>query len=240
MSIDLLKDNIDSDHIEVKFLKEWNYSTPKEIMEILEKGVFIDYDNKNLNTLDDLWIIHGGEEQSYQISALDKENKYSLRYINCIGCVISGKTLDGERLSFLTHQDSQLLTNNKIYREKFYRDLFNQIEYSKKKLDLSTIDVKVFGGNGYLTWKKSPNLNTYYVNTLSLVDEIIYKTLWFHPIIAHSPKQEGGHNDVFFDTEKNILYIIWDSCLDDFYRPFVFPEYQKMQMKWEKNLDYKL
>lgn len=54
MSIDLLKDNIDSDHIEVKFLKEWNYSTPKEIMEILEKGVFIDYDNKNLNTLDDL------------------------------------------------------------------------------------------------------------------------------------------------------------------------------------------
>lgn len=69
------------------------------------------------------------------------------------------------------------MTENRIHRDTFRQNLINQINYGKEILDPKTIDARVFGGNGYLTWEYSPNLNTYYVNTLSLVDEIIYKTL---------------------------------------------------------------
>lgn len=160
-------------NIKISFRDEWSQTTSKDLMEILQNGDFLNYDEKDTASYDKQWIIHGGEKETYLISPLSSSNKYSMRFVNCLGIVASWKSSAWESLSFLTHQDTPQLYHNKKMAERFYRDLYNQLMLLKRKAEYETLDAVIFWWNWYLDWTSSKMLDKYYDNGIQIVAKAI-------------------------------------------------------------------
>lgn len=112
-----MPENLSSDKINVVFWEEWCFSCPQKIMKLLKDGLFVNYDEKDLGLLSAEGILHWGEYQTYLISQPSWVDKYSLRYVNCLGMIASWRTFSWEIYSLLSHQDTEVMLKNS-YREK--------------------------------------------------------------------------------------------------------------------------
>lgn len=222
--------------IKIRFYNTPDDRIPQELIQILKEGDFINYDEQDLCRHDEKGIIHWGDIQTYLISPISWSNKSSLRFVNCLGLAASGKDKFGSPISFLTHQDTFLLYNNKELKERFYWDLYNQLIALKRQTEYTSLDAVIFWGNGFLKSRGAKNLrhlNHYYRNGLEITNKAVKDALGFEAYIAHGPKQTWGHNDAFFDIKNNTLILTETFGLEHSYRPFILSERENMKKIWQ-------
>lgn len=232
-----MPENLSSDKINVVFWEEWCFSCPQKIMKLLKDGLFVNYDEKDLGLLSAEGILHWGEYQTYLISQPSWVDKYSLRYVNCLGMIASWRTFFWEIYSLLSHQDTEVMLKNS-YREKVKKDLVEQLVFLKQLTIEESIDIVVFWGNLYLDSGRGVTsyFDSCYENGLKIIHTVVKEVLGFSPRILHAPKQEWGHNDAFFHTAENTLYLFWDvgsKELKSSYLPFTYEELWARKKEWE-------
>jgi len=90
---------------------------------------------------DDMSVI---DVDGYIISQISPDDKCSLGYFNCTGLAAIGTCKDtGQQLSLLTHQEKDAHTK----RADFFDKLTETFLAFKQRVDLSTVDVAMFGGS---------------------------------------------------------------------------------------------
>jgi hypothetical protein len=152
--------------------------------------------------------------RSYVISTIDSQDKYSEGYQDCTGLVVSGVTPDGQKISFITHQDPKDFLHIEGVKESFIHDLRIRFAEMKQRCgdDSGNIDVVMIGGKyaptisvrdyGEVNFKKD------YVDSIKLLTLETKNALGFEPIIINGPKVEGASDNIYYNNENKRLYYV--------------------------------
>ena len=139
--------------------------------------------------------------QSYVISPIDERPKFTKKLANCTTLIAVGRENGTEKeLSFLTHQDPDKFLWFK--KELFIKHLKEQLEGLKKECAEGSIDIVIAGGN-----VREESLNEYR-KSLELLSSVVQEECGFEPLVISGPKEEGGLDDVYFDTQTRRAYIV--------------------------------
>lgn len=175
--------------------------------------------------MDQMQQRHAGTE-SYVISPIDSQDKYSGRFKNCIGVVAVGRDKKtGKNVSFLTHQSPvDVLERSK---DSFARDFTISLREFASTVRPETIDIVIVGGNFFdniNSARTTPPELLYEGRKLSLADDFkdsivdiskqIEEVLHIDPLVAVGPNMRRGHEayptstSVWLNTKKRRLYIM--------------------------------
>lgn len=116
------------------------------------KTLLVDYYEDHHNN--DAKGITNERVKTYAISGISELNKFSLRYKNCTGIIVSGQDkVTGQNISFFTHQDSMKVLPDGEVRDRFLADIKGRLREMNNRSTPGTIDAVIFGGN-YLDSEK--------------------------------------------------------------------------------------
>ncbi len=197
--------------------------TQKIIESIKLSGLNLDWD-ENEDFFDRNKIKNKGRG-TYLISESDSKNKYSQNYDHCTGVILVGTALDGKEICLMSHQNPDNFLEKK--KEEFTDDLLLSIDEFIKKVEKNSIDSVIFGGN------RGGNV---YLNSIKLLASILQSKLGFEPTVMTGPNDilnnsKRSSTDIFFDTQKRLLYIIRsaqdNSKFDESYLPSELEEKRK-------------
>lgn len=151
---------------------------------------------------------------SYVISPIDNSNKFSEKFRNCTGLIVTGQDKStGENISFLSHQDPHYFLTLKDNKNHFVEDLRQQLSALKEKCLEGTIDAIIVGGNYIEDFGEFADEQQYkkdYLESIALLSSEVSRSLGFEPIVMTGPKTfpDGGKDDVYYDNEHRRIYII--------------------------------
>ncbi|MCI5050926.1 MAG: hypothetical protein MRY57_01305 [Candidatus Pacebacteria bacterium] len=152
--------------------------------------------------------IENSGEQTFVISNLNENSKWSANFLNCTGVIAVGKNKEtGNSISFITHQDpgrSKFLDEDKGDFNTIFRD---RLDTLKELSEEGTIDVVIAGGNYMIAGRNREKFQNDYQNSIQKLTEMVNEKLGFNPIIASGPKVQEGKDDFVFDTENRRLYL---------------------------------
>lgn len=193
---------------------------------IEKTGKNVDF-NANERELDNGGFKHDGY-QTYVISPVDSQSKFTRSLHNCTSLVAVGRGAESE-LSLMTHQEpSKFLGEAK---DSFTRDLKNSLAELKVKCSGGSIDIVLAGGHFYSGDPQSRSDN--YQESIEILSSIVQEVMGFKPLVVCGPK-DSNSDYIHFDTEKRRLYIVRhdDAVLyNDAFKP---GDVGKMQEKWDK------
>jgi hypothetical protein len=144
-------------------------------------------------------FLNGGPA-SYVISPDDGSNKFSLGFFPCTGLIVAGITEDGQKLSFLTHQQPSMTLS--FSKDKFMKDLEARLLALKGRCVFKTIDAVIIGGDDFDRLE--------YIQSIKLLGVEVKKILDFEPVVINGPKSADDHysDDVYYDNEHRRLYFL--------------------------------
>lgn len=205
---------------------EKDYTNTEQILEIKNTGHNIYYgaEVEDLNSKGEL----NDGKFTYVISNIDNSNKYSEDFKNCTGVVVAGINKNGEKISFMSHE------NSGVFLDRHIREFTSHLD--KRMLEMQdlcikgSIDVIILGGK-YLNqdnyYKKS------YEEALALLSTEIEKILTIKPQIINGPKIDEalkiGPDSAYYNNNERVLYFV---------RPKINPEtgsFTVSQTKEEEN-----
>ncbi|MFA5830744.1 MAG: hypothetical protein WC878_02835 [Candidatus Paceibacterota bacterium] len=149
-------------------------------------------------------------KESYSVSPLNNENKFSLGYVMCTGVVGVGKDKwTDENISFLSHQFPAIFLPGEMWHEKFVADLRARLEELKESCISGSVDVVIVGGEYN---KRIPRSESRYVDSVNLLKNEVVNMFGFEPVVITGPKLPSDSvtndtEDVLFDTANRRLYI---------------------------------
>ncbi len=177
--------------------------------------------------------IYNSGKDTYIISKVNNENKYSEKYLDCTAVFATGTDMtNGENISFLSHQNPEEFLKNPKILSNLKEDLIKSLNELIKRCSPGSIDVVVLGGNkNTLTGdtdtldmdKMNPqqiydflekqNLNPLddYKKSIYFLSKTIFETLKFYPTIISGPNSniKTNHNnalDLYCDTKNRRIY----------------------------------
>ncbi len=196
------------------------YQTPK--------AMNVNYVNR-LKELSDLWIDYE-KEWAWVISELNSKDKYSNHYLDCTSLLISWKSkTSGEILSTLTHSDPLW-----VKQPSFEETLVKRINELKQLSIEWSIDSIISWWSGF---SKS------YIESVSLLSNIIESNLWFQPHIINQPKTiKDSTNSIYLRTQEKRLFFFRDiedgefipHTLKDIYIPYTLKDIEIVRELWQK------
>lgn len=171
---------------------------------------------------------------SYVISKIDDLDKFSKSFINCTGIIITGcdkKT--SKNISFLSHQDPAYFLGKSFNKNKFTKDLREQLINLKEKSVEGTIDAVIVGGN-YFKEEDDRNFREDYFNSIKLLSKEVKEILGFEPVVMIGPKiiKSGKKDDVFYDNDNRRLYIIRPKVGDATTESFLPSDIENQEKRW--------
>jgi len=167
----------------------------------------IDWDMSEQQIIEGNFLNSGKE--TYLISEIDESDKFSRKFIRCIGLVVAGvdKTT-GKNISFVSHQDpySFLLSD----KEKFTKDLQQRLGEMKDKCKNGTMDAVMIGGIYLSDVQLDQNqVIEHYKDPINLISREVKVTLGFEPIVINGPKtNRKSYDDIYYDNENRRLYFL--------------------------------
>ena len=181
-------------------------------------------------------------EETYAISGISNLNKFSLRYKNCMGIVVTGQDKEtGKNISFFSHQNPRKILPEGAVRERFVSDIRKRLKEMNERCVSGTIDAVIFGGN-YLDsdeWEKKLRVKGLafeknYKDSIQLLSEEISGTLGFQPTVIAGPKTVGGGDDVIYDNENRRLYVRRPEIGETSSESFSPEKMEEREERWRK------
>lgn len=198
------------------------FATVEDLERVSEKN--IDVLNELINTSDYIDYYGKKEEKEkinanfhpdnpYIISEVNNKTKYSSRYKDCQGIVVSGKGVGGEEISFIAHY-SPYTFSNKEYFESFTQHLQSSIHKLQALTEQHTIDAVTMGGQygkgEFAMSELDPDTEKRdeYVVIKEVVDDLVFQELGFRPLIAEGPNTTASPSTTNKDSEhyQSLLY----------------------------------
>lgn len=174
----------------------------------------INWADKEVN-LDSKKYLHAGL-QSYVISSIDEDRKFSKGFHACTGLVVVGVDKNiGKNISFITHQ-FPIALSNEDKKVKFLSDLNTKLMEMRDRCIPGTVDAVVVGGS-YVKDKESddyPMVLKYYPMSVDLSSDGVRNIFGFEPMIVNGPKDsrflngELNEDSIYFDTNQRRLYFV--------------------------------
>lgn len=184
----------------------------QEIEQIKRDGINIDW-GATQDELEVEKMKHGGE-LTYAISPVDKRDKYSEHYVNCLGVIATGRNSDGENISMMAHLNADLIFPSTL-EEKFSHDLMERLKTLEAQSIPGSIEVVFLGGEYPTVPTKDdhpPSLAEYwrrYEEAIRQLHSLVSLALKIEPAIATGPKAELlQETNAYFSNDKRRLYIV--------------------------------
>lgn len=157
----------------------------------------------------------------YVISAIDSQNKTSLKFRDCHGLVGVGAHIDGGEVSFMVHCNPTSLTR-RDFREIFLRDLTATIRELQSNCETGSIDINSFGGtfaekNGASSSETGSDVSkgVEYEVIKDELDRLVMEELGMRPLITEGPTTKPRYSNdreheqhALFNTNDRHLHII--------------------------------
>ncbi|MCX6739132.1 MAG: hypothetical protein NT098_03730 [Candidatus Parcubacteria bacterium] len=176
--------------------------------------------------------------QSYVISPVDEQNKFSKTFLNCTCVVVAGQdTETGENISFMSHEDPKYF--QKHGWENFTRDFRKSLYEVKNRCVPGTIDAVIGGGNFFThIWKEEieKQFRDDYRKVVYALAWKISAILGFAPVIITGPKTIKGEEHIFYENEHRRLYIFRKKVGDVSSESYTPKMYFKQERKWKEPL----
>lgn len=199
-------------------------------------------DVHNIDYYDDVFtnanknFLGGG--RTWTISIIDNLNKFSEKFFNCTGLIVTGKDkVTGKNISFLSHQDPNKFLSWKM--GDFIDHLRQRLKEIQNRCEKGTIDTVIIGGSYPATgissmYSNLPRQN--YLDSIKLLSLEVEQVLGFEPVVINGPKMEcSAYNDydtVYFDNENRRLYFVRPKVNPDT-GSFTQTSIDKEKKKWE-------
>ena len=183
----------------------------------------------------------------YVISPVDGLDKYSKKYHDCTGLIMTGKEkTTGKVLSFVSHQNPEIFLT--MGRKKFTEDLMKQIEEIKKRCEDKTIDAVIVGGKygkitSYSKFDSRSNRDMEeYADSIKFVSKIVKEMVNFEPSVITMPKTkvlnekeetEDQGDMIFLDNDTKRLFIVRNRYAFGPEQNFVASELDEKRKNWE-------
>lgn len=180
-----------------------DYEDTWEVLEdIRDNGQFVNYDG-GATFIKENHLRNAGAD-TYVISECDEKDKYSFRYQDCTGIILTGEDKDtGKQISVMTHQNPNRFLKSK--REEFERDLSEIVREIKSRAKPGSLDAVIFGGQ-----MPMPLDREVYNNSIKEIEKTIAKDLGFEPVVMTGPnvRSEEYPTEAYYDTQNRRLYLI--------------------------------
>ncbi len=188
--------------------------------------------------------IKNAGERTYAISEISDLNKFSVKYKNCTGVIVSGQDkATGKNISFFTHQDPLKVLPEGDVRRQFLADLKWRLKEMENRCIPGTIDAVIFGGN-YLDSdraEKEYNLSDpkvefekNYRDSIHLLLEHVSEVLGFQPTVIAGPKTTEESDDAIYDNEHRRLYLRRPKTGEVSSESFKPEEMERREEQWKK------
>lgn len=183
--------------------------------------------------------------KTYAISEISPVDKFSLRYKNCTGIVVSGQDrTTGRNISFFTHQDPTKILPEGTVGDHFLMDVKARLREMCDRSVPGTIDAIIFGGN-YLdseemdklrdkTFGVKTEFEENYKDSIRFLSKQIVDVLGFEPTVIAGPKTTDGSDDVIYDNENRRLYLRRPKIGDTSAESFSPQDLDKRAAEWGK------
>ncbi len=172
--------------------------------------------------------------KSYVISSIDTKNKYTERLANCTSLIAIWTDNNWEAVSFITHQNPCFIFNSRKNKNLFIQNLGNRLQTLKNICIPWSIKIYISWWNIISKKYKISNKQEFennYINSIRLLNQITKSILWFRPQIVHLPKLDSWANNIYLDTQKNMLIIlIWEENIyENSLLPFTYKDILRAQ-----------
>lgn len=165
------------------------------------KGKDVNY-NERPHHLDQKHFLNAGDD-TYVISTIDGEDKFSRGFYNCTGLIVTGIDKEtGKNISLLTHQDPTRFLYFK--KDEFIRDLNKRLKEIRDRCIPGTVDAVIIGGDFYDTKDQQD-----YAGSIKLITDQVLGIFNFEPIIINGPKlsnADDGSDGILYDNTNRRLY----------------------------------
>lgn len=169
-------------------------------------------------------------ERSYVISSIDELDKFSERFFDCTGLVVTGQDKDtGLNISFISHQDPEYIFGSENHRNSFTADLLERLAEIKRRSVEGTIDAVIVGGNYR---KHKDDSKRLYLESINLLAKETLKVLGFEPIVMTGPKTDVGQDDIFYSNKDRRLFIVRPEVGNDSTESFIPSSIEDQEKKW--------
>lgn len=163
---------------------------------------------------------NGGRAESYVISSISSQDKYSSGYHNCTGIAAIGVDVKtGENISILSHQDPCFIHATSERWERFLSDVRKVFTELKSRSKDDSVDIVLFAGDyspGNLVRsivkkraKDGKSRNDDYKDAIKGIAHVSQEVLGIDPRVIVGPKAIGSgiEVDVVLDTQHRRLYL---------------------------------
>jgi hypothetical protein len=171
----------------------------------------INYIEENLSLLEQKNFKNGGV-MTYVISPLDSLDKFSGKFVNCVGIVAVGCDKETHKnISFSSHQNPEEFLKVKSVIGKFETDIRDKLLELKRRSESGAVDIVIVGGwyppppdlekkkeaeryfmlvvtDGDGNHISPPNYQESYVDAIKLISEQVKTVFDFNPVVVGGPK----------------------------------------------------
>jgi hypothetical protein len=181
-----------------------------------------------------------GGGKTWTISSIDNLNKYSQKFFDCTGLVVTGKDrITRQNISFLSHQDPTKFL--KTEKNKFKSHLEDRLTEIRDRCEKGTIDAVVVGGQYPRDHKDDFHFTNgrtrkNYLDAIKLISEEVQQVLGFEPVIINGPKLRSDFDNVFYDNKNRRLYFVRPEVNPDT-GSFTNSDIDKEKNKWPEKSD---
>jgi len=174
-------------------------------------------------------------DNSYIISPIDSQDKFSDTFENCTGIVAVGRDREtGKDISFMSHQDPSYFLEDKKWGNHFSKDLRKQLLELKERSARGSVDVVIVGGN-YLSFDDvDHDYEKQYKKSIKVLSSKVKDILGFEPVVIAGPKQVEGPDDIYYNNEKRRLYIIRPEVGKASTGSFLPRDMKEQEAQWKK------
>lgn len=151
---------------------------------------------------------------AYVMSPVDGSNKFSIKYANCTGIIVTGIDREsGEHISFLTHQNPSYFLDDD---SNFKKDLHVRLEELNQRSEPGTVDAVLFGGkfSNVKEFADNPDHPIHaiekdeYVNSINFLQQELEEELGFSPTVIVGPKLDPAWDNVVYDNNERRLFLL--------------------------------
>jgi hypothetical protein len=175
-----------------------------------------------------------GTAESYVISPVDSQDKFSKKFYDCTGIVVAGRDKKtGDNVSLLCHQDPKYFLKALKSQSRFSEDLVQRMLEIRKMCFEGTIDALIWGGN-YLSSGQSFRSN--YMESIKFLSEKMAEILNFNPAVAIGPKLTGGPEQAFYANKERRLYLMRPRVGDTGAQSYSPTAINMQEKKWIQNI----
>src|SRR3989344_2039371 len=192
------------------------------------------HDPEKLERLKEKNFLNGGIK-TYVISTIDELDKFSQRFYDCSGIVVTGiDRQTGKNVSSKSHQNPEGFLYSA--KQDFSTHLRERLSEIKRRCKEGTVDAVVIGGMYYEFTSQEGETEDFrqnYIDSIKFLGKEVRTILGFDPVVVSGPKLSGGGDNIYYSNKDRRLYFVRSGDINKNTRDFSASKIESERSQWD-------